>query len=77
MSGRDTNGSETLEGKHERNLAQRRTAIREWAEYVRTHPDETWGEQVNMLVDAQLQSARASEDERPSPATFRESPLFE
>ncbi|MFB6308575.1 MAG: hypothetical protein ABEH35_04520, partial [Haloarculaceae archaeon] len=35
--------------------------IREWAEYVRTHPDEEWGRQVNTLVNAQLQAARRAQ----------------
>jgi hypothetical protein len=49
----------------------------ERAAYVESHPDEDWGEQVNALVDAQLQSARHFEDERPEPETLRESPLLE
>lgn len=57
--------SEPLDAKHARNLAERRQQIRAWAAYVRTHPDEDWGDQVNTIVDAQLQSARHFEDERP------------
>lgn len=69
--------SDPLEARHARNRADRLQEIREWAEYVRTHPDEVWGEQVNTLVDAQLQSARHFEDERPDLDELRESPLFE
>lgn len=53
-----------LEEKLARNRADRRRQIREWAAYVRSHPDDDWGEQVNSLVDAQLQSARHFDDER-------------
>lgn len=69
--------SETRDEFHERNRAQRLEQIREWAAYVRTHPDEDWGEQVNTLVDSQLQSARYFEDSRPSPEDLKESPLFD
>lgn len=57
--------SEPLDAKHARNRAERRRQIQEWAAYVRTHPDGDWGAQVNTIVDAQLQSARHFEDERP------------
>lgn len=65
------------EEKHERNRRQRRRQIREWAAYVRTHPDDDWGKQVNSLVDAQLQSARYFEDERPDLRSLRDSPLLD
>jgi hypothetical protein len=58
--------SETLEDKHERNQRQRYEFIKEWAEYVRTHPDDDWGEQVNIVIDSQLESARYFGDERPN-----------
>jgi hypothetical protein len=58
--------SETLEDKHERNQRQRYEFIKEWAEYVRTHPDDDWGEQVNIVIDSQLESARHFGDERPN-----------
>lgn len=57
--------SRTVEDVLEANQRERRSFIKEWAEYVRTHPDEEWGAQVNTLVDAQLASARQFEDERP------------
>lgn len=57
--------SEELERKHEHNRERRLQQIREWAEYVRTHPDDDWGAQVNRLVNAQLESARHHEDHRP------------
>lgn len=65
------------EKKHARNREQRREQIREWAAYVRTNPDADWGVQVNSLIDAQLQSARHFEDERPDPETLRDSPLLD
>lgn len=69
--------SSDLDAKHARNRADRLRQIREWAAYVRTHPDEDWGEQVNALVDSQIQSARHFEDERPDPEELQESPLLD
>lgn len=64
-SRRSMSDSDELEAKHARNRERRFQRIKAWAEYVRTHPDEDWGEQVNRLVNAQLESARHHEDERP------------
>lgn len=69
--------SEELEEKQRRNRRDRYEQIKRWAEYVRTHPDEDWGAQVNTLVDAQLSSARHFDGERPSVDDLRDSPLFE
>lgn len=57
--------SNRLEEKHAANRARRREQIRAWAAYVRTHPDDDWGEQVNTVVDSQLQAARHFEGDRP------------
>lgn len=57
--------SSELEEKHERIRKRRIERVREWAEYVRTHPDQEWGRQVNTLVNAQLEAAREMQDERP------------
>jgi len=70
-------GSERREDKHARNREERLRQIRQWAEYVRTHDDEDWGEQVNRLVNSQLQSARHHEDERPDIDDLRDSPLLD
>jgi len=69
--------SERRERKRERNRQDRHRQIREWAAYVRTHPDEDWGEQVNTLVNSQLESARHLEDQRPDETVFRDSPLLD
>ncbi|WP_424018113.1 hypothetical protein ACOZ4N_19915 [Halorientalis pallida] len=69
--------SGNLDRKHERNLADRREQIKQWAEYVRTNPDRDWSQQVNTLVNAQIQSARAQEDDRPSMDELRDSPLLD
>jgi len=69
--------SNDREAKHARNREERHRQIREWAAYVRSHPDEDWGEQVNTLVNSQLQSARHFEHERPDVQDLRESPLFD
>ena len=73
----NTNDSEDRDGKHACNREDRLRQIREWAAYVRTHPDEDWGKQVNTLVNSQLQSARHLEDERPDRETFEDSPLLD
>jgi len=66
-----------LEAKHARNREQRLEEIRDWAEYVRTHPDEDWGTQVNRVVDPQIESARHHEHDRPDLDDLRESPLLD
>jgi len=30
-----------------------------WARYVKTHPDEEWSRQQNMLINSQLKSAQS------------------
>jgi hypothetical protein len=72
-----TNNSEGTDDEDAHNREERRRQIREWAAYVRTHPDEEWGKQVNTLVNSQLQSARHLEDERPDRETFEDSPLLD
>lgn len=49
--------SDVFERAQERNAEQRRATIRRWAEYVRSHEDEEWSRQQNVLVDSQLQAA--------------------
>lgn len=71
------NDSNPLREKHAQNRHARREQIRAWAAYVRSHPDSEWGEQVNELVDAQLQSARHFEDERPDLDRLQHSPLVD
>lgn len=58
--------SDQVDGHLARNQQERYAFIKEWAEYVRTHSDDDWGEQVNRLVNSQLESARHFEDERPN-----------
>ena len=38
---------------------ERRKFVSLWAEYVRTHTDREWSEQQRLLIDSQIQSARA------------------
>jgi hypothetical protein len=66
-----------FDDKHERIHERRREWIIEWAAYVRSAPDEEWGEQVNRLVDAQLESARHHEDDRPEPEDLHDSALLD
>lgn len=65
--------SDECDETHARNRRERYEQIKSWAGYVRTHPDEDWGE----LVDAQLQSARHFEHNRPNMDELRDSPLLD
>lgn len=58
--------SDPVDDQLAQNQQERRAFIKEWAEYVRTHPDDDWGKQVNRLVNAQLESARHFEAVRPN-----------
>jgi len=42
------------------NQEDRINFVKFWAEYVRTHEDEDWSSQQNMLINSQLQSAQAT-----------------
>ena len=33
--------------------------VNRWANYVKTHSDKEWSEQQNVIINSQLQSARA------------------
>ena len=43
-----------LEKEKEKNLEERFEFIKKWAEYIKTHSDEEWGEQQKMLIDSQI-----------------------
>lgn len=67
-----------LRMKHDRNQQQRLAWIDQWAAFVASGEDDNrWGEQLNALIDAQIESARnatrsPSDDrstERPSDST--------
>jgi hypothetical protein len=64
--------SETNSPEIGRDEEERYRQIKEWAEYVRTHPDDDWGPQVNKLIESQLQTARARQFERPDLAHLRD-----
>lgn len=67
-----TDDDTPLEGEIGRDDTERRRQIRAWAEYVRTHPDEEWGRQVNAVVESHLEHARARQFERPDLAHLRD-----
>lgn len=56
----DSETLDTLREKHERNRERRIQAVKRWAEYIQETPIETWGPQQNVLVNAQLESARTA-----------------
>lgn len=41
------------------NARERLNFIDFWAEYVKTHSDEDWSQQQNMLIDSQIDSANS------------------
>ena len=43
----------------EKNFIERLEFIKFWAEYVKTHSDEDWSKQQNMLIDSQIESANS------------------
>lgn len=47
-----------LEEKKEINKEQRREFVKYWAEYVKSHPDEEWSKQQNLIIDSQLPTKR-------------------
>ncbi|MDZ7850134.1 MAG: hypothetical protein U5K70_04765 [Halodesulfurarchaeum sp.] len=55
----DSNVSEDLDVKHERNREQRIEGIKRWVEYIESEPPETWGPQQNAIVDGQLDAAQS------------------
>jgi len=57
----DSSEPESLADKQARNREQRLAQIKRWAEYIDSNPPETWGPQLNGLVNSQLASARNSD----------------
>lgn len=57
---RDSSEREALAAKHERNRERRIEAVKRWVRYIEEQPPETWGDQQNQLVNAQIESAQAS-----------------
>jgi len=57
----DSSERDSLETKRERNRRRRLERVKRWAAYVESTPPETWGPQLNRVVDAQLASVRASQ----------------
>lgn len=54
----DSNARDILDRKHERIRERRVEALKRWVDYLKTEPPETWGPQLNALVEAQLEAAR-------------------
>lgn len=54
----DSNATETLDAKQERNRQQRIEGIKRWVEYIKSEPPETWGPQQNAVVNDQLDAAQ-------------------
>ncbi|MBI3036620.1 hypothetical protein HYY73_02595 [Candidatus Woesearchaeota archaeon] len=42
------------------NTEDRLNFVEYWADYVRTHPSKDWSRQQKVIIDSQIQSARAA-----------------
>lgn len=51
-----TDAYNELREQQRKNVTQRRAFIEQWAEYVRTHPDEEWSAQQNKVIDSSNQT---------------------
>jgi len=47
----------------EENERERRSFIRKWAEYVRTHEDKDWSHQQNIIINSALKSANMTREQ--------------
>lgn len=54
----DSNPTEILDAKQERNRQQRIEGIKRWVEYINSEPPEKWGPQLNAVVNDQLEAAQ-------------------
>lgn len=54
----NSNPSEALAARRERNREHRIEAVKRWVAYIQEQPPESWGDQQNRLVNSQLESAR-------------------
>lgn len=54
----DSNHSDKLTDKQQRNQRDRLAGIKRWVEYIQEQPPDVWGAQQNRLIDSQLESAR-------------------
>lgn len=46
---------EELEKEKKRNAEERLQFIKFWAQYIKTHSDEEWSKQQNVLIDSQFE----------------------
>ena len=54
----DSGKRESLAKERAANRTQRLEQIKHWAEYIQLNPSDTWGPQLNRLINTQLESAR-------------------
>ncbi len=45
---------EEFEKEKETNFKERLKFVKFWANYIKTHDDEDWSEQQNIIIDAQM-----------------------
>jgi len=57
----DSSRSDALDAKHRANRAARLEGIKRWVAYIREQPPSVWGDEQNRVVNAQLESARATD----------------
>lgn len=50
---------EKLEESKKENFRERLEFVEFWAEYIKTHGDEEWSKQQNLLINSQIENVRA------------------
>jgi hypothetical protein len=45
------------------NKKERESFVKKWAEYVRTHSDEDWSKQQNVIINSALRSAHINREQ--------------
>ena len=45
---------EDIEKEKEANFKERLRFVKFWADYIKTHEDEDWSEQQNIIIDSQI-----------------------
>jgi hypothetical protein len=45
-----------IKKEFERNFKERLSFVKLWTDYIKTHSDEDWSEQQNLIINSQLNS---------------------
>ncbi len=53
----DLNKIRKARTQEEKNFIERLEFIKFWANYIKTHPDEEWSRQQNLIINSQIESS--------------------